>query len=574
MVTAKKQDGGAPQTPLGGRLVERTLQGDRLAAALERAQGLPRIMIDREAEITFEMVATGVFSPLTGTLGRADSETVIEHGRLADGTPWPIPLTFAPAGRRNREVIEKLREGDEVLLVSQNGQPVALQRISETFTYDREKRAQRLFGTTSPEVHPGVDAIFRRMGELSLAGEIELLDRPSWGSFERYRMTPRETYRLLYEERGYRSVAGFITGANPPHIGHEYMHRTALEAVDAILLLPQVELERPEYVKPDYRIQALEALTDVYYPPFRVVLSALRTNYLFAGPREAVLHAIIMRNYGCTHALIGRDHAGVGDVYDMYASHRIFDEYSPEELGIKVVAFSEVFYCARCRMPATENTCPHDTRYRVQISGTGIREVLRRGFFPPKEICRPEVSHIAMQGVVPSGGGAGTGSKRGVYAPGQTIHSLFSFYEVAYRLGGYLRPQIIGETSLGERDLEAALLDVRSHADRVYEAVFDEMAEAGEANRSLAARWRTEAREILIDHQADLLAQLQEKRRLLQAGEWLDQAEEGLEGDISRAERVLEQHPRPLHPDAVRARLSDPAALDWSAAKEEEKAGE
>ncbi|GAB4244571.1 MAG: hypothetical protein Kow00129_04150 [Thermoleophilia bacterium] len=549
-----------PQTPLGGTLVDRTLTGEAREAALERVGSLPALMVDREAEITFEMVATGVFSPLSGPLTKAENECVVETGRLLDGTPWPIPLSFAPAGRRNAQVLARLSEGDEVALLNRAGEPVALLEVEELFAYDREERARRLFGTTSADVHPGVKLIYERMGDISVAGKISLLERPGWGVFERHRRTPAETYDLLYGERGYRTVAGFITGANPPHVGHEYMHRTALELVDAVLLLPQVEMERPEYVKADYRIMALEALRDAYYPPFRVVMAALRTNYLFAGPREAVLHALIMRNYGCTHAMIGRDHAGVGDLYDLYAGHRIFEEYAPGELGIELMLFNEIFFCTRCGLPATEHTCPHDTRYRLQVSGTGIREVLRRGYFPPKEICRPEVSHIAIQGVVPSGLQQGEDGP-GLYPAGQTVHSLFPFYEVSDRLGGYLRREPVWEEDLGERDLEAALLDARSHADEIYRSVYEEMATDAEANRSLSERWRVEAREILRDHQADLVGQLEDKLSLLRAG--LDpltgESDAEARADLERAKQVQDSHPRPLYPDeSPRLRPSTP----------------
>ncbi|MCL5942852.1 MAG: sulfate adenylyltransferase [Actinobacteria bacterium] len=486
----------ARQTPLGGSLVDRVLVGEARAAALERCPGLPALMIDSEAEITCEMIATGVFSPLTGFLTKEENESVLQTGRLPDGTPWPIPLSLAPAGRRNAEVLRGLREGDEVALIDRRGECVALQRVNQVYTLDREARARSLFGTGEPAAHPGVESMYRRFGSLALAGPLELLRRPGWGAFEAYRMTPRETYEYLYDRQGYSRVAGFVTGANPPHMGHEHMHRVALELVDAVLLLPQVEMERPEYIEATHRILALETLRDVYYPPNRVVLAALRTNYLFAGPREAVLHALIMRNYGCTHALIGRDHAGVGDRYDMYAGQRIFTEYEPGELGIEPLFFSEIFLCTPRRATAPERTCPHDARYRLMISGTGIREVLRRGYLPPKEICRPEVGHVALRGVVPKGVDA---AGRGVYPVGQTIHSLFPHYEVAVRLGGHLRPGVVPWQALTDRDLEAALLDSRTHADEVYAGVFAEFAAAVETDRRLAERWRVEAREILAD---------------------------------------------------------------------------
>src|SRR5680860_372242 len=309
-----RQTSGYPQDPPGDELVEQVLEGEEKQEALRRAAALPRLMVDREAEITLEMIATGVFSPITGFLPRVENESVLEEGRLTDGTPWPIPLSMAPTGRRNREVLAGLAGGEEIALVNQRGETVALLEVEDIYEYDREHRAERLFGTVDPEKHPGVAGIFRRMGEWGLAGRIHLVDRPSWGAFEKYRMTPRQTRELLYADRGVESVAGFITGANPLHVGHEYMHRTVLEQVDRILLLPQVAMERPEYIKAHHRVMAMEALRGVYYPMHRVLINALRTTYLFAGPRGAVLQAIVL---GTTDAPM-RSLAAITPVWGTY----------------------------------------------------------------------------------------------------------------------------------------------------------------------------------------------------------------------------------------------------------------
>src|SRR5660397_158154 len=420
-----RQTSGYPQDPPGDELVEQVLEGEEKQEALRRAAALPRLMVDREAEITLEMIATGVFSPITGFLPRVENESVLEEGRLTDGTPWPIPLSMAPTGRRNREVLAGLAGGEEIALVNQRGETVALLEVEDIYEYDREHR---------------------------------------------------------------------------------------------------------------------------------VIINALRTNYVFAGPREAVLHAIVMRNYGCTHAVIGRDHAGVGDIYDLYVGQRVFQEYTESELGIKPMFFLEVFYCTRCRATATERTCPHDSRYRMQISGTGIREILRRGYLPPKEICRPEVAHVAIQGVVPQGTDE---EGRSIYPVGQTMHSLFPFYEVSTRLGGYLRREIVEPGTMGERDLEAALLDARTHADSIYADTFAEVAAAAEVNRSLAERWRTEARDILVDHQAEVVSQLEGKMARVAAGEGEPTGEttEDVEEELRVARDILSRHPRPLHQDQACVRI-------------------
>src|SRR5699024_772326 len=226
--------------------------------------------------------------------------------------------------------------------------------------------AQHLFGTTDRK-HPGVDSIYQRMGDTALGGTLHLLNRGDWGPFEKIRMEPKDTWHLFYEERKFGSVAGFITGANPLHRGHEYIHRNALEEVDGIFLQPLVEMAKREYVRHEYRMLAYRNVMEEYYPQDRSILVLLLLTYIFAGPLESVFHALIMKNLGGTHALIGRDHAGIGDYYDKYPSHNVFDAYSKEELGIDVRMFHEVYYCTRCGSHATTETCSHDERYRMNI---------------------------------------------------------------------------------------------------------------------------------------------------------------------------------------------------------------
>src|SRR5690606_10887390 len=378
-----------PQQPHGGKLVNRVAVGEEREKILKRVPDLPQIMIDLEAVITIEMIATGVLSPNEGFMNKEDYESVLKTGRLANGLVWPTPLSFAPSGKTNKKVIEKLSVGDEVVLVNEEEVPIALLEIEDIFDYDKDERAKHLFGTTDRS-HPGVDSIYRRMGDTSLAGKITLLNRVDWGPFEKLRLEPIDTWRLFYEEKKFQSVGGFITGANPLHRGHEYIHKNALEELDGLLIQPLVEMAKREYTRHEFRMLAYRSVLNTYYPTERTVLAPLRVTYIFAGPREAVLHALIMKNYGCTHALIGRDHAGIGDFYDKYAAHHIFDEFTPEELGIDIRLFYEVFYCTRCNSLATKKTCPHDVTYRINISGTGIREMLRHGLLPPKEIVRPE----------------------------------------------------------------------------------------------------------------------------------------------------------------------------------------
>lgn len=546
-----------PQQPHGGRLVNRMLTGAERDEAMARAKHLPMIMIDLEAVITAEMIATGVLSPNEGFMNEEDYKSVLETGRLANGLVWPVPLSFAPAGQRNAEIVRSLSVGDEIALVDETGEPVAIQRIEDIFPYDKQQRAAALFGTTD-RAHPGVDAIFRRMGDVALGGPIWLLRRVHWGPFEKLRMEPKDTWRLFYEERKFRSAAGFITGANPLHRGHEYIHKNALEEIDGLLLQPLVEMAKREYTRHEFRVLAYRSVLDTYYPKERAILSPLRVTYIFAGPRETVLHALIMKNYGCTHALIGRDHAGIGDFYDKYASHTIFNEFKPEELGIDVRLFYEVFYCTRCSSLGTMQTCPHDERFRIGISGTAIRETLRRGIMPPKEICRPESSRIAMQGIQPKGV---DGDNQSIYPVGRTIQGMFPYYTSHTRLGGGLRRRELIPSKLTEQDLQQANLDARDNADRIYREIYAEYAYAGESYRDLQPAWVTDARESMHVQQEMVVADLEEKAAQapeVASDEYMYQDKAEAERELDVARKIMDDLPKPLRADDLRYRTWNP----------------
>ncbi len=538
MVNEAKQ---YPQTPHGGVLVDQVVTGPERESEIERARGLATIRVDLEAIITVEMITTGVLSPNNGFMGEADYLAVLDKGRLADGTVWPVPLSFAPIGNVNSAIIEGLSVGDEVCLADDQNEPVAILKIEDIFEYDRQHRAQSLFGTTDRD-HPGVDSIYRRMGETALGGTLRLLNRVDWGPFERLRKEPKDTWKMFYEDRGFQSVAGFITGANPLHRGHEYIHRNALEEVDGIFLQPLVEMAKREYVRHEYRIRGYQNVMEEYYPMDRSILSPLRVTYIFAGPREAILHALIMKNYGCTHALIGRDHAGIGDFYDKYAAHSIFDDYTQEELGIDIRLFHEVFYDVRAQTHATERTTGKiDSRYRLNISGTGIRELLRYGFIPPKEIVRPESALAAMQGIQPKGiseDGQAIGS------PGKVIKSMFPYYLEYTRLGGPQRETPLNPDDLTLRDLEEVMHDVRQNAGLIYEGVYDEYRALLDQNRDLIAWHRFDAREALREKQEALIGELETK--LSSASEVA--SDEFMYQDRAEAEREL---------DAARQLLGD-----------------
>ncbi|GAA3926644.1 hypothetical protein [Microbacterium soli] len=548
-----------PQTPHGGTLVDQVVPADRRDAETQRARALPGIRVDLEAIITIEMIATGVLSPARGFMNEADYLSVLEHGRLAGGVVWPVPLSFAPTGKVNAEVIAGLSVGDEVALTDSDDDPVAILAIEDIFSYDREFRARKLFGTTDRN-HPGVDSIYRRMGEVALGGTLHLLKRVDWGPFEALRREPKDTWRLFYEEKGFRSVAGFITGANPLHRGHEYIHRNALEEVDGIFLQPLVEMAKREYVRHEYRIRGYRNVMDQYYPAERSILSPLRVTYIFAGPREAILHALIMKNYGCTHALIGRDHAGIGDYYDKYASHSVFDEYSADELGIDVRLFHEVFYDARAAVHATERTmASDDVRYRLNISGTGIRELLRYGFMPPKEVVRPESALAAIQGVQPKG--LGEDGRATITPVGKVIKSMFPFYLEYTRLGGQPREVPLKVEDLTYADLETVIRDVREHTGLIYQDVYDEYSEVLDRTRSLQPSWREEARAGLRSRQEQLVAELEQKHAQADetaSDEFMYQDREEAERELAAARRLLAEIPADLTDDALAARVWNP----------------
>ena len=262
-----------PQTPHGGVLVDQVVPEASRAAEIERARSLPSIRVDLEAVITIEMITTGVLSPNRGFMNEQDYLSVLEKGRLTDGTVWPVPLSFAPTGDMNKEIIAQLSVGQEVALTDGDNEPVAILEVEDIFDYDREHRAQHLFGTTDRK-HPGVDSIYRRMGDTALGGTLHLLNRVDWGPFERLRLEPKDTWKLFYDEKEFTSVAGFITGANPLHRGHEYIHRNALEEVDGLFLQPLVEMAKREFVRHEYRIRGYQNVLDTYYPSDRSIQAA------------------------------------------------------------------------------------------------------------------------------------------------------------------------------------------------------------------------------------------------------------------------------------------------------------
>lgn len=373
----------------GGKLIRRLVPEGEIKEAQRQAKHLPKIVLTRRRLADLEMLAVGGFSPLKGFLSHRDYESVLEKMRLANGLLWPIPITLAVS----HEEESHLREGRAVALVDESEEPLAVLHLKEKFPCDKEKEAQFVFQTADPH-HPGVAALYAR-GDILLGGDVDVLSLPRHRGFRHYRLTPLET-RSLFDEKGWRRVVGFQT-RNPIHRAHEYIQKCALEICDGMLLHPLVGATKGDDVPADVRMRCYEALLTNYYPKERVILSVNPANMYYAGPREAIFHAIIRKNYGCTHFVVGRDHAGVGNYYGPFDAQKIFDEFPPVDLGIIPLFFDNSFFCRLCGQMASAKTCPHGEDARVALSGTKVREMLSRMELPPKEFSRPEVAQILAE---------------------------------------------------------------------------------------------------------------------------------------------------------------------------------
>ena len=382
--------GGSGGVPPPGALVDRYAPPDDVPALRERAAGLPSVTLTPRQLSDAHLIAQGAYTPLEGFMGAADYRSVVRHMRLADGRPWPLPITLAVGEAE----AAGLREGRDVALRSPAGEPVGLLHLEEVYPYDKEEEARWVYRTVE-EAHPGVASLYRQ-GDLLLGGRVTLLGplTPPPGAEGRC-LAPRET-RAAMGERGWRTMVGFQT-RNPVHRAHEYLQKVALEVVDGLLLHPLVGETKADDVPAAVRMRCYEALLERYYPQERVLLSAFPAFMRYAGPREAVFHALVRRNYGCTHFIVGRDHAGVGSYYGPYDAHHIFGEFSPEELGVTPLFFENAFYCRRCQNMATTRTCPHEGDARVALSGTQVRQALTRGESLPVEMTRPEVAEVLRQ---------------------------------------------------------------------------------------------------------------------------------------------------------------------------------
>jgi sulfate adenylyltransferase len=377
--------------PHGGVLVNRDLTGAVRDAALDRSRSLPSLVLGPTAVSDLELLAIGGFSPLTGFMTSAEYRSSLHDMHLTSGVVWPIPVTLAVSS----DEAKGLREGQEIALCEPGGRVLAILTLAEKYTYDRQIEAQKVYRTTE-EKHPGVARLYAQ-GDVLLGGDVSVVNRPANATFPQYRFEPAQT-RAMFAERKWKRIVGFQT-RNPTHRAHEYIQKSAMEIVDGLYFNPLVGETKSDDVPASVRMLSYERLLENYYPKDRVVLGVLPAAMRYAGPREAIFHAIMRKNYGCTHFIVGRDHAGVGSYYGTYDAQHIFDEFQPGELGITPLFFDNTFYCRRCGGMASSKTCPHDASNHVTFSGTKVREMLGRGEVPPPEFTRPEVAEVLIAGM-------------------------------------------------------------------------------------------------------------------------------------------------------------------------------
>ncbi len=370
--------------PHGGRLINRVLEGSRREDYLRDLPRMPRLDISQDLARDCENIASGVFSPLTGFATSNDHSSILDHMRLPNDVPWTMPIILDIDPKTARSI-----RGEGQVALWADGRPVALTEVEEIYPFDRKMHAQKVYDTTDP-AHPGVAKTLARNKTL-VGGQIWLLNGLE-SAFPKYHLVPKET-RVLFKEKGWRTVVGFQT-RNVPHVGHEYLQKTALSFTDGLLINPVIGRKKAGDFKDEVIIETYDALIRHYYLRERAVLVTLQFEMRYAGPREAIFHAIVRKNYGCTHFIVGRDHAGVGSYYAPYAAQEIFDEFP--DLGITPLFFTNFFHCKRCGGVANDKTCPHPESDRVSFSGTKIRDLITNRQRPPPEIMRPEIAGMVL----------------------------------------------------------------------------------------------------------------------------------------------------------------------------------